>query len=117
VTAAKIAELNDELRKHGAGNGRVMVTRSLRELGSDFELAALLQVRAFDAFTSANDPRGEHDFGSFSRSASHGGLHRSINISADGWPPFGLTSVSRRMLFPHRFAPWHLHRSGCDPSN
>jgi hypothetical protein len=50
VTAARIAELNDELRKHGTGNGRVMVTRSIRELGAEFELAALLAVRAFDAF-------------------------------------------------------------------
>jgi hypothetical protein len=62
---AKIAELNDQFRKHGAGNGRVMVTRSVRELGFDFELAALLAVRAFDAFTADNDPHGEHDFGSF----------------------------------------------------
>jgi hypothetical protein len=65
VTAARIAELNDQLRKHGTGNGRVMVTRSIRELGPEFEIAALLQVRAFDVFTADNDPHGEHDFGSF----------------------------------------------------
>jgi hypothetical protein len=62
---SKIAELNDQFRKHGVGNGRLVVTRSVHELGSDFERAALLQVRAFDAFTPDNDPHGEHDFGSF----------------------------------------------------
>jgi hypothetical protein len=65
VNAAKIAELNDQLRKHGIGNGRVMVTHSIRELGPEFELAALLAARTFDAFTVENDPRGERDFGSF----------------------------------------------------
>jgi hypothetical protein len=65
MSAAKIAALNDQFRKHGVGNGRVMVTRSVRDLGSAFELAALLKVRAFDAFTADNDPHGEHDFGSF----------------------------------------------------
>jgi hypothetical protein len=65
VTTARIAQLNDQLRKHGTGNGRVMVTRSIRDLGPEFELAAHLAVRAFDAFTAANDPRGEHDLGSF----------------------------------------------------
>jgi hypothetical protein len=63
--AAKIAELNDQLRKHSAGNGRVMVTQSVRTLGPDFELAALLKVRAFDAFSADNDPYGERDYGSF----------------------------------------------------
>jgi hypothetical protein len=65
VTAAKIAELNDQLRKHGAGNGRVMVTRSVRQLGPEFEIAALLKVRTFDAFTTANNPHGERDCGNF----------------------------------------------------
>jgi hypothetical protein len=65
MSAAKIAELNDQFRKHGVGNGRVMVTRSVRDLGPDFELGALLKVKAFDAFAADNDPHGEHDFGSF----------------------------------------------------
>jgi uncharacterized protein DUF3768 len=65
VTAAKIAELNDRLRQHGTGNGRVMVTRSIRDLGPEFELAALLKVRGFDAFTADNNPHGERDYGSF----------------------------------------------------
>jgi hypothetical protein len=65
VTAARIAKLNDQLRKHGTSNGRVMVTRSIRDLGPEFELAARLAVRAFDAFTADNDPNGERDYGSF----------------------------------------------------
>jgi hypothetical protein len=65
MSAAKIAELNDQFRKHSVGNGRVMVTRSIRELGPAFERAVLFKVRAFDAFTAENDPHHEHDFGSF----------------------------------------------------
>ena len=65
MSTAQIAELNDQFRKHGVGNGRVMVTRSVRNLGPTFEITALLKVRAFDAFTEDNDPHGEHDFGSF----------------------------------------------------
>jgi hypothetical protein len=65
MSAAKIMELNDQFRKHGVGNGRVMVTRSIRELGPAFERAALFKVRTFDAFTEDNDPHHEHDFGSF----------------------------------------------------
>lgn len=65
MSATRIAELNDQFRRHGIGNGRVMVTRSVRDLGLAFERAALLKVRAFDAFTADNDPHAEHDFGSF----------------------------------------------------
>jgi hypothetical protein len=65
MSSAKIAELNDRFRKHGIGNGCIVVTRSVRELGSEFERTALRQVRAFDAFTPDNDPYGERDFGSF----------------------------------------------------
>lgn len=65
MSAAKIAELNDQFRKHGVGKGRVMVTRSVRDLGPAFELAALLKMKAFDNFTADSDPHGEHDFGSF----------------------------------------------------
>ncbi len=65
MSTAKIAELNDQFRKHGIGNGRIVVTRTVRELGPEFELAALLKVQEFDAFTTGNDPYGERDFGSF----------------------------------------------------
>jgi hypothetical protein len=65
MSAAKIAELNDQFRKHDIGNGRVMVTRSVRQLGPAFEIAAAQKVRAFDTFTEDNDPYGEHDFGGF----------------------------------------------------
>ena len=65
MNAAKIAELNDQFRRHGVGNGRAMVTRSVHDLGPVFELTALLRVQRFNAFTADNDPHGEHDFGSF----------------------------------------------------
>jgi len=65
VNTAKIAELNDQFRRHGIGSGRTMVTRNVADLGPDFQLAALLKVRAFDAFTPDNNPHGERDYGSF----------------------------------------------------
>lgn len=58
----RIRRLNDRLRTTFI-SGRVMLTAGVRSL-SDEERATLLQaVRAFDDFTLANDPYGEHDFG------------------------------------------------------
>jgi hypothetical protein len=58
-----IARLNDQFRRHpGAG---WMMTAGVQAKGAIFALAATSAVRAFDAFTSDNDPHGERDFGSF----------------------------------------------------
>lgn len=57
-----IAALNDKLRQYGIG-GKIMFTAGLTALG-DVRLArAVAAVQRFTAFTSDNDPYGEHDFG------------------------------------------------------
>ena len=59
-----IRTLNDNFRKTFIG-GRVMLTCGIRTKTHD-EIAEILEkVRSFDNFTTANDPYGEHDFGSF----------------------------------------------------
>ena len=59
-----IKTLNDNFRKTFIG-GRVMLTSGIRAKTQD-EIAEILEkVRGFDNFTTANDPYGEHDFGSF----------------------------------------------------
>ena len=59
-----IKTLNDKFRKTFIG-GRVMLTAGIRAKTQD-EIAEILEkVRSFDNFTTANDPYGEHDFGSF----------------------------------------------------
>jgi hypothetical protein len=62
-TAAKIAGLNDLLRK-GAIGGTVYCTQGVRAAGAAFVADAIRAVRAFSDFTPENDPYGEHDFGS-----------------------------------------------------
>lgn len=59
-----IKTLNDAFR-HSLQGGRVILTASIRAKTQD-EIAEILEkVRSFDNFTTANDPYGEHDFGSF----------------------------------------------------
>ena len=59
-----IKTLNDNFRKTFIG-GRVMLTCGIKAKNQD-EIAEILEkVRSFDNFTTANDPYGEHDFGSF----------------------------------------------------
>ena len=59
-----IKTLNDNFRKTFIG-GRVILTSGIRAKTQD-EIAEILEkVRGFDNFTTANDPYGEHDFGSF----------------------------------------------------
>lgn len=61
--AARIAGLNDRLRRSGLG-GQVVVTAGVMAEGPGFIHEAMRAVRAFDAFTEDNDPCGERDFGS-----------------------------------------------------
>lgn len=57
--STRICALNDELRRFGRG-GRIMITSGIQAL--DTEVAQVLAaVAAFDAFTTDNDPYGEHD--------------------------------------------------------
>jgi hypothetical protein len=58
-----IARLNDHFRRHPGADW--MVTAAVQAKGPIFVLAATSAVRCFDAFTTDNDPHGEHDFGAF----------------------------------------------------
>lgn len=62
--AAKIAALNDQLRRFPI-SGRLAVTAGVIGLGEGLLAAILQQVAAYDAFDDGNDPHGEHDFGAF----------------------------------------------------
>lgn len=59
-----LASQNDAFRKRPT-NGW-MLTKGVHDNGPDFVAAALSAVTAFDAFTTENDPHGEHDFGALS---------------------------------------------------
>ncbi len=59
-----IKTLNDEFRKTFIG-GKVVLTQGIC-FKPRFEKAKIIElVRRFHNFTTANDPYGEHDFGSF----------------------------------------------------
>jgi len=60
----KIAFLNDGLRRTFA-RGKVLMTAGVAALPEDAAAQILERVRHFDEFTADNDPRGQHDFGSF----------------------------------------------------
>src|SRR5262249_12081375 len=62
-TAARIASLNDTLRRQGIG-GKIVVTNGFLGKGGAFVAKATEAIQAFSAFTEDNDPYGEHDFGS-----------------------------------------------------
>jgi hypothetical protein len=64
MTTERIRALNDAFRTSFSG-GRVMMTVGVDSLPSDVQAMALRSVATFSAFTADNDPRGEHDFGSF----------------------------------------------------
>src|SRR6267154_2978288 len=59
----RIRELNDAFRTTLKG-GRVMVTSGVAELSDVLKSKVLMRVANFQDFTPANDPHGEHDFGS-----------------------------------------------------
>jgi len=64
----KIAQLNDKFRKSifDQPDGRVLVTRSLRDAFNDDAIVQILtKVKNFDQFDSGNNPYGTKDFGSF----------------------------------------------------
>jgi hypothetical protein len=60
IKAARIRELNDQLRCKGIG-GRVVITRGIQALGTAGVCQVLVAVARFDDFTEDNDPWGEHD--------------------------------------------------------
>lgn len=62
-----IRALNDELRANMNNSelGIVVVTSGINAMGAIVMKAILRHVKNYDAFTTDNDPHGEHDFGSF----------------------------------------------------
>ena len=63
MTKLRIRDLNDRFRRQRQGNGKVFITASIEAMGPVFVVEALCAVRSFDAFTTDNDPYGQHDFG------------------------------------------------------
>jgi len=61
----KIASLNDAFRSSMTG-GRVVMTAGVAALDAETCRAVLNEVRTYTAFTPANDPHGERDFGQLS---------------------------------------------------
>jgi hypothetical protein len=59
---ARIAALNDKLRRCGAG-GRILVTQGVLDRGASFVSAFVAAIRTFDGFNPDNDPYEERDFG------------------------------------------------------
>ena len=64
---SRIAERNDEFRAavltEPQKNGRCVLTQGVHFLDPDVKMSILAKVKAFDNFSEANDPYGEHDFG------------------------------------------------------
>jgi hypothetical protein len=60
IKAARIRELNDQLRCKASG-GRIVITPGIQALDANDLRAVLLAVARFDDFTEHNDPWGEHD--------------------------------------------------------
>ena len=61
-TVERIREFNDDFRRTFVG-GTVVITAGVEAMSAEQRKSLLAKVRAFDAFTSDNDPHGEHDFG------------------------------------------------------
>lgn len=61
---ARIAGLNDELRRAGRG-GRCVATPGVLALPHSTKLKLFLRLISYDAFGPDSDPYGEHDFGAF----------------------------------------------------
>jgi Protein of unknown function (DUF3768) len=60
----RIRALNDDLRQHLIGGGAV-ITQGVAALGQEAVERIVQTIAVFDDFCHANDPHGEHDFGSF----------------------------------------------------
>lgn len=74
MSAARIAALNDALRRSFKG-GRVLMTSSIAALPAPEQAAILMAAARFDAFSRDNDPHGEHDCARF-EAAGHACLFK-----------------------------------------
>ncbi len=64
----RVRELNDRFRTEGLGNGSILITPGIQELGGDATVAVIDQVRKFADFSDDNDPWKQHDFGALEHS-------------------------------------------------
>ena len=60
----RIRDLNDALRKN-LRQGHAVMTTGIAALGSEAVANIVKTIEVYDDFCHANDPHGEHDFGSF----------------------------------------------------
>ena len=60
----RIRALNDALRQN-LPSGRAVITPGIAALGHEAVERIVKTIAVFDDFCQANDPYGEHDFGSF----------------------------------------------------
>lgn len=60
----RVRALNDAFRRSFAG-GHVMLSRGIDTLPVEQRREAEAAVQSFEAFSVADDPHGEHDFGAF----------------------------------------------------
>jgi len=68
MTATDRAKKNDAMRQRlpaTKGRDKFVVTSSVAFMGPETIAKAIKTVRDFADFSEANDPYGEHDFGSF----------------------------------------------------
>lgn len=56
--------LNDQLRQQLTG-GTAVMTPGIAALGAEAVRRLIQTIAVFDDFCTANDPHGEHDFGTF----------------------------------------------------
>jgi Protein of unknown function (DUF3768) len=64
ATTERIRALNDELRRN-LPNGHAVMTTGIAALGPEAVARIVKTIAVYDDFCHANDPHGEHDFGSF----------------------------------------------------
>ena len=64
VATNRIRALNDELRRN-LPNCHAVMTTGIAALGPEAVARIVKTIAVYDDFSQANDPYGEHDFGSF----------------------------------------------------